>query len=87
MHFNWIEVLGLIAAVGTTFGFVPQITKTYQTKDVSSLSLPMYIIICLGSILWLVYGILTHSIAVTIANVVAIAFTISLVIMILRYRK
>lgn len=87
MEFNSIEVLGLVAAVCTTFGFVPQMYKTWKTKDVSGLSLPMYMVICLGTILWLIYGILIQSTAVIFANTIAVVFTFSLVVAILRFRK
>ncbi|MDC8002777.1 SemiSWEET transporter [Aureisphaera galaxeae] len=87
MEFNATEVLGLVAAVCTTFGFVPQMYKTWKTKDVSSLSLPMYLVLCMGTILWLVYGLLINSTAVIIANIVALLFTFSLVVAIFKYRK
>jgi len=87
MEFNSIEILGLIAAVCTTFGFMPQIVKTWRTKDVSSLSLPMYVVICTGTVLWLIYGLLIQSIALLFANIVACAFTFLLVVFILKYRK
>ncbi|MEL6809926.1 MAG: SemiSWEET transporter [Bacteroidota bacterium] len=87
MKFNAIEILGLVAAVCTSFGWVPQIRKTLKTKNVQSLSLPMYMVICLGTFLWLAYGILVDSTAVILANIVAISFTLLLVILILKYRK
>ncbi|MCH9659435.1 MAG: SemiSWEET transporter [Bacteroidetes bacterium] len=87
MEFNAVEILGLFAAACTTFGFIPQMRKTWLTKDVSSLSLPMYVVIWLGTILWLIYGFLTDSTAVILANVVAVVFTFSLVVAILKYRK
>jgi len=87
MVFNAIELLGLIAAACTTFGFLPQIVKTWRTKDVSNLSLPMYAVICVGTILWLIYGLLIESTAIILANMLASAFTFLLVIFILKYRK
>jgi len=87
MVFNAVELLGLIAATCTTFGFMPQIVKTWRSKDVSNLSLPMYSVICLGTILWLIYGIIINSTAIIFANILAIAFTFLLVIFILKYRK
>jgi MtN3 and saliva related transmembrane protein len=87
MEFNSIEILGLIAAVCTSFGFMPQIVKTWKTKDVSSLSLPMYVVICTGTILWLIYGLIINSTALILANIVAIAFTFLIVVFILKYRK
>lgn len=87
MEFNAVEILGLFAAACTTFGFIPQMRKTWMTKDVSSLSLPMYVVICCGTVLWLIYGLLTNSTAVILANIVAVVFTLSLVLAILKYRK
>ena len=87
MKFDAIEILGLIAAACTTFGWIPQMYKTFKTKDVSSLSLPMYLVICTGTILWLIYGLIINSTAVILANIVAIAFTFTLILAILKYRK
>lgn len=87
MQINAVEILGLVAACFTTFGFLPQMRKTWRTKDVTSLSLPMYSVICTGTALWLIYGLLINSTAVILANIVAFAFTFSLVILILKYRK
>lgn len=87
MNIDSIEVLGLIAAILTTSGFLPQIVKTWNTKDVSSLSLPMYLVLCTGMILWLIYGIFTESLALIVANIVSSSLTFLLVVFILKYRK
>ena len=87
MNIDAIEILGLVAAVLTTSGFLPQIIKTWRSKDVSSLSLPMYLVLCTGMILWLIYGILTQSFALVVANTVSSSFTLLLVVFILKYKK
>lgn len=87
MNIDAIEVLGLVAAVLTTSGFLPQIVKTWKTKDVSSLSLPMYLVLCTGMVLWLIYGILTNSFALVAANTVSSSLTFLLVVFILKYKK
>jgi len=87
VEFNNIELLGLFAAACTSFGWLPQMRKTIQTKNVDGLSLPMYLVICTGTILWLIYGLLVNSTAVILANVVAISFTLFMVIAIFKYRK
>jgi MtN3 and saliva related transmembrane protein len=81
------EIVGLVAAVLTTSGFLPQIVKTWKTKDVSSLSLPMYLVLTTGMILWLIYGILTNSLALMAANSVSSSLTVLIVFFILKYRK
>lgn len=75
------EIIGLIAAVCTTFAFIPQVMKVWKTKQTKDLSLRMYSIMFIGIILWLVYGIRIDSLSIIMANVV----TATLVGMILVY--
>lgn len=63
------EIIGLIAAVCTTFAFIPQVMKVWKTKQTKDLSLRMYSIMFIGIILWLVYGIRIDSLSIIMANV------------------
>ncbi len=69
MSFN-IEIIGLMAAACTTAAFVPQVVKTWKTKDVENLSLSMYLVMLTGVLLWLTYGIYLDSISIILANIV-----------------
>ena len=53
---DFYEIVGLVAAIITTAAFLPQVFKTYKTKDTSGLSLSMYISFLFGVVLWLIYG-------------------------------
>lgn len=53
-----MQYIGTISALLTTIAFLPQVTKTIKTKDVSGISLGMYLTYCLGVMLWTIYGIL-----------------------------
>ena len=64
------EIIGLIAAVCTTFVFIPQVMKVWKTKQTKDLSLRMYSIMFIGVLLWLVYGIRIDSLSIMLANVV-----------------
>ena len=64
------EIIGLIAAVCTTFFFIPQVMKVWKTKQTKDLSLRMYSIMFIGILLWLVYGIRIDSLSIILANVV-----------------
>ncbi|MCF6296272.1 MAG: SemiSWEET transporter [Flavobacteriaceae bacterium] len=81
-----IEIIGLIAATLTTIAYVPQVIKTWKTKDVSTLSLTMYIIMFLGVSMWFAYGILLKSIAIILANIVTGILTFILILLKLKYR-
>lgn len=66
----FIEIIGLIAAILTTASFVPQVYKIWKTKSTDGISLTMFLMFFCGVLLWLLYGIYIHSIAMTIANVI-----------------
>lgn len=70
----YITIIGLLAAFGTTVSFLPQAIKTIQTKDTSGISLSMYALFTAGTLLWLIYGITSGSLPVTIANAVTLVF-------------
>ena len=72
MNIDYIEVIGLIAAFLTTASFLPQVYKTWKTKDVSSLSLPMLAMFFVGVIMWLTYGFLKESLAIILANAITV---------------
>lgn len=65
-----ITILGLFAAFFTTVSFLPQAIKTIRTKDTSAISLFMYILFTIGTLLWLAYGFITHNLPVWLANAV-----------------
>ncbi len=85
MNIDYIEVIGLIAAFLTTAAFLPQVYKTWKTKDVSSLSLPMLSIFFGGVVMWLIYGFLINSLAIILANAVTIISSFLLVYFKLKY--
>jgi len=84
---DYIEIIGLIAAALTTTAFLPQVYKTWKTKDVSSLSLPMFIIFFIGIALWLVYGVLMESIAMILANSITLLSSFLLLYFKITYSK
>ena len=62
------ESIGIVAAILTTSAFIPQVYKIYKEKKAQGVSLTMYLIMFVGVLLWLVYGVLIGSIAIIIAN-------------------
>lgn len=85
-QFNFINFIGLMAATGTTISFVPQAIKTIRTKDTSAISLPMYILFTLGTVLWLIYGIIDNAPPVAIGNFVTLVFASIILAFKIRYK-
>ena len=80
-----IELLGLCAAFLTTFGFLPQAIKIFKTEDTSGISLNMYVVLVIGVILWLAYGILLERPAIILANAISMLFQLWIIIMKLKH--
>jgi MtN3 and saliva related transmembrane protein len=70
-----LDLLGLVATCLTTSSFVPQVWRTWKTKDVSGISLPTYVIITLGLALWLVYGWMRGDLPLIVANSAMVVLT------------
>jgi MtN3 and saliva related transmembrane protein len=70
-----VEVVGLAAAALTTGSFVPQVFKTWQSRDTQAISLLMYSMFTFGVALWLAYGVALGSPALIIANAVTLALS------------
>jgi MtN3 and saliva related transmembrane protein len=75
------EWLGYLAAVLTTVAFVPQAWRTFQTRDVTGISLGMYSVFTVGVLLWLIYGVLLGSWPLILANAVTLALASCILLM------
>jgi MtN3 and saliva related transmembrane protein len=82
----YTDIIGYMAAFGTTVSFLPQAIKTIQTKDTSGISLYMYMLFTAGTFLWLIYGLMSHSLPVAIANVITFIFASIILIYKLKYK-
>jgi 5'(3')-deoxyribonucleotidase/uncharacterized protein with PQ loop repeat len=72
--------IGIVAALCTTVAFVPQIVKL-RKQGGEDLSYPMLILYLTGVLLWFVYGLLIHAVAVIWANgLAALLVTISIIL-------
>lgn len=66
-------MIGFIAACLTTSSFLPQALKIWRSRSARDVSLVMYLMMAMGSALWLAYGLLIGSAALIAANSTALA--------------
>lgn len=83
---DFYEALGMVAAVLTTASFLPQVYKTWKTKDTQSLSLTMYVCFFTGIVLWLIYGIHIDSLPMILANGITVISTFILIVLKLKHK-
>lgn len=80
------QLIGFCAAALTTLSFVPQAWLTFRSRDVSGISLGMYSIFTLGVGLWLLYGLMTGSWPIVVANAITLVLAAGILCMKLVYR-
>lgn len=67
-----ITGIGLLAATITTVSFLPQVIKSWKTRETRAISLATYIILVIGLALWLLYGFLIKDLPLITANIVTL---------------
>jgi MtN3 and saliva related transmembrane protein len=84
---EFTTTLGLIAGSLTTIAYLPQLIKTWRSKSADDLSWSMLITLCVGIVLWLVYGSYVHDIPVICANVVTLILSSIILGLKIRYKR
>ena len=62
------EITGLAAGVLTAASMLPQLLKTIKTREVKELSVYIFILLIIGTGLWVYYGVLKNDFPLIITN-------------------
>lgn len=76
-----IDSVGYIGAALTTIAFLPQVVLAWRSKDLTAISLPMYLIFVTGVAFWLVFGILADIVPTIVANAVTLPLAGSVLVL------
>jgi MtN3 and saliva related transmembrane protein len=79
------DLVGYVAATLTTVSFLPQLIRVVKTRSARDISLGMFLIFSVGTLLWMLYGIFSHSAPVWIANAVTLILSASILTLKLIY--
>ena len=79
------SVIGLSAAILTTFSFVPQIFKILRTKSAKDISIFTICQFSLGVSLWIAYGVHLKDAIIIGANVVSLFTVLTMLVLYLKY--
>jgi len=78
-------IIGYIAGTLTTVAYLAQVLRTLKHRRTKDISLGMYLMLCTGIGMWLVYGIFIHSWPVIIANAVTLVLSGTVLLMKIRF--
>lgn len=81
------DLLGYLAGTLTTAALIPQVWRTFRTKDVSGISLRMYVVFTSGIAVWLAYGVLLGETPMMLANSVSLVLACAVLAMKLKYGR
>jgi MtN3 and saliva related transmembrane protein len=83
---DFITALGFVAGTITTIAFFPQVIKTWKSKSTKDISFRMFIALCAGLFLWIIYGIYVNSLPVVASNGVTFACAIIILVFKAKYK-
>jgi MtN3 and saliva related transmembrane protein len=84
---NWVSYAGFFAGILTSGAAIPQVVKTYRTKQARDLSMWQLVLLTLGMMLWLIYGLSLNDLPLILANVFSIVCYSALIAMKLSYAR
>jgi MtN3 and saliva related transmembrane protein len=61
-------LMGYAAGLFSSVGFMPQMIKGFKTKKVDDVALWQPILLTIGTLLWLIYGIILKDMPLILAN-------------------
>lgn len=80
-----VKMLGFAAATCTTLAYAPQFIKVSKSRSTEDISLGMFLLMVLGLVLWLVYGLLSGDAPLVVANAITIVLAGGILYMKLKY--
>ncbi|AOY57659.1 MULTISPECIES: SemiSWEET family sugar transporter [Desulfococcus] len=80
----WIEGIGSLAGLLTTFSALPQLVTTYRTRDVESFDLRFLVMLFSGLFLWAIYGVFIGAAPVVAFNAIGCLLWLPIIVMKIR---
>ncbi|MBI2165095.1 MAG: SemiSWEET transporter [Chloroflexi bacterium] len=68
------ELVGLLAGGLTTISLVPQLMRVFRSRSSRDISLPFTLMLLLGFLFWLMYGLLNGLMPVILWNSLGLVF-------------
>jgi MtN3 and saliva related transmembrane protein len=66
------QIIGIIAGVLTSSSMLPQLIKTIKTKEVSDISIYIFLMLITGNSLWAYYGFLHQDTPIIATNILSV---------------
>lgn len=81
------EFFGIVAGTLLFLAYIPQILRAYRLKRTDELSLSLFVIVGIASLMWIIYGFIMKDNIIIVMNGLILGINQTLVAMKLRYDK
>ena len=81
-----ITHLGLLAGAITSAAAIPQVVRTYRTRHARDISIWQPVLLNVGMVMWLIYGLAIDDTPLIAANIFSIACYSILIVMKIIYK-
>jgi MtN3 and saliva related transmembrane protein len=81
----FLDIIGFTAGFFSMAIFVPQVYKTWKSKSAKGVSIQMFILCTISSILWIIYGISLKEPAIYVANIVMLSLALTQIVLKIKY--
>lgn len=81
-----ITHLGLLAGTITSAAAIPQVIRTYRTRQARDISIWQPVLLNVGMVLWLIYGLVIGDTPLIVANIFSIVCYSFLIAMKILYK-
>ena len=78
---NITTVIGTVGSTLTTLSLLPQTIKIFKTGGVKDLSLLTYLVLTVGTFLWIIYGLMLSQPPIYVANIVTCSLSLIILLM------
>ena len=86
VDFLW-PIIGFMATGFAVSSTIPQIRKALRTKKSDDVSIRFIIVLIIGLLLWVVYGMGRNDIVIIIGNSIAVALNIFMLFLKMKYSR
>ncbi len=81
-----VDLMGYIAGFLVVVSLLPQVIKSWKTKQTRDISILRYIIYSIGLILWISYALIINNGPVAVMNSVGLVFALSILFLKCKYK-
>lgn len=64
------DIVGYLASICMVCGYLPQAIYTIRTRQTDAIALPTFLLLCLGSIFFVIQGLMLDNIPLVLTNTV-----------------